>query len=47
MTQAPHRTPPEDAGSMMEPAQMLTRRLAGWPPPGSACTAPAGGTGTN
>ena len=28
MTQAPHRTPPEDAGSMMEPAQMLTRRLA-------------------
>ena len=28
MTQAPHRTPPGDAGSMMEPAQMLTRRLA-------------------
>ena len=28
MTQAPHRTPPEQAGSMMEPAQMLTRRLA-------------------
>ena len=28
MTQAPHRTPPEHAGSMMEPAQMLTRRLA-------------------
>ncbi len=28
MTQAPHRTPPEHADSMMEPAQMLTRRLA-------------------
>ena len=28
MTQAPHRTPPEHAGSCIEPAQMLTRRLA-------------------
>ena len=28
MTQAPHRTPPEHAGSIMEPPQMLTRRLA-------------------
>ena len=28
MTPAPHRTPPERAGSRIEPAQMLTRRLA-------------------
>ena len=32
------------AGSGTEPASMLTRRLAA---AGSACRAPAGGTGTN